>query len=122
MDQTDSPTPSESMTLTSSDSDNAGPSTPAIGPRGGKSHRETIERHNKRCCCPHIRGNKKWGRNLVVCIDGTSNQFSSKVSIQTLLLSITVSNFLQNTNVVELYRYLLKGDTQLTYYNSGIGP
>ncbi|KAL0960512.1 hypothetical protein HGRIS_005550 [Hohenbuehelia grisea] len=43
-------------------------------------------------------------RNLVVCIDGTSNQFSRK-----------------NTNVVELYSNLVKSTTQLTYYNSGIG-
>ncbi|KZV92974.1 hypothetical protein EXIGLDRAFT_674515 [Exidia glandulosa HHB12029] len=45
------------------------------------------------------------GRNLVVCIDGTSNQFSKK-----------------NTNVVELYSRLVKGsETQITFYNSGIG-
>ncbi|EMD41251.1 hypothetical protein CERSUDRAFT_101783 [Gelatoporia subvermispora B] len=45
-------------------------------------------------------------RNLVVCIDGTSNQYGKK-----------------NTNVVELYRLVKKlpGDDQLTYYNSGIG-
>lgn len=45
------------------------------------------------------------GRNLVVCIDGTSNQFGHR-----------------NTNVVELYSQLIKGErTQLTFYNSGIG-
>ncbi|PPQ90219.1 hypothetical protein CVT25_001663 [Psilocybe cyanescens] len=44
------------------------------------------------------------GRNLVVCIDGAANQFSTK-----------------NTNVVELYSRLVKSDEQLTYYNSGIG-
>ncbi|EJD54177.1 WD40 repeat-like protein [Auricularia subglabra TFB-10046 SS5] len=44
------------------------------------------------------------GRNLVICIDGTSNQFSVK-----------------NTNVVELYSRLVKDDNQLTFYNSGIG-
>ncbi|KAG8722251.1 hypothetical protein FRC09_006565 [Ceratobasidium sp. 395] len=43
-------------------------------------------------------------RKLIVCIDGTSNQFSEK-----------------NTNVVELYSRIKKDDTQLTYYNSGIG-
>ncbi|KIK52358.1 hypothetical protein GYMLUDRAFT_180225 [Collybiopsis luxurians FD-317 M1] len=43
-------------------------------------------------------------RNLVVCIDGTSNQFSVK-----------------NTNVIELYSRLVKDEKQLTYYNSGIG-
>ncbi|KAK1223685.1 hypothetical protein PQX77_013443 [Marasmius sp. AFHP31] len=43
-------------------------------------------------------------RNLVVCIDGTSNKFGEK-----------------NSNVVELYSRLVKDDSQLTYYNSGIG-
>ncbi|KAF8517074.1 hypothetical protein BU17DRAFT_50227 [Hysterangium stoloniferum] len=47
----------------------------------------------------------KTGRNLIVCIDGTSNQFGKK-----------------NTNVIELYSQLVKDDgTQLTYYNSGVG-
>ncbi|KAL0574502.1 hypothetical protein V5O48_007452 [Marasmius crinis-equi] len=44
------------------------------------------------------------GRNLVVCIDGTANQFG-----------------LKNSNVVELYSRLPKHSKQLTYYNSGIG-
>ncbi|KAG9122482.1 hypothetical protein FRC07_001110 [Ceratobasidium sp. 392] len=43
-------------------------------------------------------------RKLIVCIDGTSNQYSDK-----------------NTNVIELYSHIVKSDTQLTYYNSGIG-
>ncbi|KAF9254457.1 WD40 repeat-like protein [Marasmius fiardii PR-910] len=44
-------------------------------------------------------------RNLVVCIDGTANQFGRK-----------------NTNVVELYSRLVKDpEKQLTFYNSGIG-
>ncbi|KAF7441271.1 hypothetical protein PC9H_001620 [Pleurotus ostreatus] len=43
-------------------------------------------------------------RNIVVCIDGTSNQFGQK-----------------NTNVIELYHQLDKDNTQRTYYNSGIG-
>ncbi|VDB96523.1 unnamed protein product [Peniophora sp. CBMAI 1063] len=45
-------------------------------------------------------------RNLVVCIDGTSNEFGEK-----------------NTNVIELYSLIPKGeaDNQRTYYNSGIG-
>ncbi|KIP01358.1 hypothetical protein PHLGIDRAFT_58717, partial [Phlebiopsis gigantea 11061_1 CR5-6] len=47
---------------------------------------------------------EKKGRNLVVCIDGTANQFS-----------------INNTHVVELYSRLEKNDEQLTYYNSGIG-
>ncbi|KAF8901488.1 WD40-repeat-containing domain protein [Gymnopilus junonius] len=46
------------------------------------------------------------GRNLVVSIDGTSNQFGKK-----------------NTNVIELYNLILKEEehNQLTWYNSGIG-
>ncbi|KAL0957588.1 hypothetical protein HGRIS_001372 [Hohenbuehelia grisea] len=43
-------------------------------------------------------------RNLVVCLDGTANQFSVK-----------------NTNIVELYGSLDKSKSQRTYYNSGIG-
>ncbi|KAI0311851.1 hypothetical protein OF83DRAFT_1287291 [Amylostereum chailletii] len=48
------------------------------------------------------------GRNLIVCIDGTSNQFG-----------------INNTNVVELYSLIKaqddEGREQLTFYNSGIG-
>ncbi|EIM79565.1 uncharacterized protein STEHIDRAFT_69324 [Stereum hirsutum FP-91666 SS1] len=43
-------------------------------------------------------------RNLVVCIDGTANQFGIK-----------------NSNVVELYHLLVKDKRQITFYNSGIG-
>ncbi|KZV67674.1 WD40 repeat-like protein [Peniophora sp. CONT] len=52
------------------------------------------------CKCNHE------GRNLVVCIDGTANEFGDK-----------------NTNVIELYSLIQKrkGDRQRTYYNSGIG-
>ncbi|KAI0044632.1 WD40 repeat-like protein [Auriscalpium vulgare] len=53
-------------------------------------------------CAPHPKG--QGGRNLVVCIDGTANQFSEK-----------------NTNVVELYSCLDKDAEQLTYYDSAIG-
>ncbi|QRW25595.1 hypothetical protein RhiXN_07544 [Rhizoctonia solani] len=49
-------------------------------------------------------GLKPKPRKLIVCIDGTSNQFSEK-----------------NTNVVELYSRITKDSTQLTYYNSGVG-
>ncbi|KAG1740615.1 hypothetical protein EDB19DRAFT_1587536, partial [Suillus lakei] len=44
------------------------------------------------------------GRNLVICIDGTSNKYGDK-----------------NTNIVELYSKIIKNGTQLTYYNSGVG-
>ncbi|RXW12342.1 hypothetical protein EST38_g13512, partial [Candolleomyces aberdarensis] len=69
-----------------------------------------------RCCPEHSPpkpelktmpcGHKMGGRNLIVCIDGTANQFGEK-----------------NTNVIELYNLVLKetGDNQCTWYNSGIG-
>ncbi|KAJ2924772.1 hypothetical protein H1R20_g12336, partial [Candolleomyces eurysporus] len=46
------------------------------------------------------------GRNLIVCIDGTANQFGDK-----------------NTNVIEIYNLIRKDtkDNQQTWYNSGIG-
>ncbi|KAJ3874464.1 WD40 repeat-like protein [Lentinula edodes] len=59
------------------------------------------------CLCKDIPtrpSQSKSRRNLVVCIDGTSNQFGEK-----------------NTNVVELYSRLVKNKHQLTFYNSGIG-
>ena len=64
------------------------------------------------------------GRNLVVCIDGTSNRFGAKVRHHTceVIRSRRLIIFShQSTNVVTLYSKLLKDDTQLTYYNSGIG-
>ncbi|KAJ8481804.1 hypothetical protein ONZ45_g15181 [Pleurotus djamor] len=52
--------------------------------------------------CPH---GMEGGRNLVLCIDGTANQFSA-----------------QSSNIVEIYSRLIKlADEQLTFYNSGIG-
>ncbi|KAF9058718.1 hypothetical protein BDP27DRAFT_1505466 [Rhodocollybia butyracea] len=54
-----------------------------------------------RCGVPGTTGKR---RNLVVCIDGTSNKFG-----------------LKNTNIVELYSRLAKNKDQLTFYNSGIG-
>ncbi|KAF8881402.1 WD40-repeat-containing domain protein [Gymnopilus junonius] len=54
----------------------------------------------------HECGHSQNGRNLVLFIDGTSNQFGEN-----------------NTNVVELHNLVLKeiGDNQLTWYQSGIG-
>jgi len=62
------------------------------------------------------------GRNLVVCIDGTSNKFGKAVRLCNPFACIifTVSSS-QNTNVIELYRQVVKSDNQLTYYNSGVG-
>ncbi|KIK80672.1 hypothetical protein PAXRUDRAFT_225463 [Paxillus rubicundulus Ve08.2h10] len=53
--------------------------------------------------CTHT-DNGANSRNLVVCIDGTLNQFGTK-----------------NTNIIELYSHIMKNDTQLTYYTSGLG-
>lgn len=62
------------------------------------------------------------GRKLVVCIDGTSNQFSVRVRATTpVTVLLLIFQVAQNTNVVELYSRLEKHDAQLTYYNSGIG-
>jgi len=69
-------------------------------------------------------GSSETGRNLVVCLDGTSNKFGVKVSFCNLLLSsfcFSNSRCEQNTSIVELYRHLHSGTTQFTYYNSGIG-
>ncbi|KAK7060123.1 hypothetical protein VNI00_000887 [Paramarasmius palmivorus] len=68
-----------------------------------------VRRPQRHCSCihdalPHTYGSRR-SRNLVVCIDGTANQFSDK-----------------NTNVVELYSRLEKDEAlQVTFYNSGIG-
>ena len=71
----------------------------------------------KPCGCPE-------GRNLVLCIDGTANQFGVKVGISIyssiVLVPISIS-LAQNSNVVELYSRLKKNKHQITYYNSGIG-
>ncbi|KAF8575301.1 hypothetical protein K439DRAFT_1623713 [Ramaria rubella] len=50
---------------------------------------------------------KSHGRNLVVCIDGTSNQFGQHVELSIRTLSSYTAN--------------LKNEQQLTYYDSGIG-
>ncbi|TFK18430.1 WD40 repeat-like protein [Coprinopsis marcescibilis] len=79
--------------------------------------KQAKERCDGCCCCikpahkveiviDTCGSHQKKGRNLILCIDGTANQFGD-----------------QNTNVIELYNLLLKGsdDRQLTWYNSGIG-
>ncbi|KAH7920359.1 hypothetical protein BV22DRAFT_1021384 [Leucogyrophana mollusca] len=58
---------------------------------------------NNRSPCPHCKATKA-GRNLIITLDGTSNQFGQ-----------------YNTNVIELYDRVIKDKKQLTYYNSGIG-
>ena len=45
------------------------------------------------------------GKNIVICLDGTGNQFKE-----------------ENTNVVKLFRVLERNPkTQLAYYNPGVG-
>jgi uncharacterized protein (DUF2235 family) len=64
------------------------------------------------------------GRNLIVCIDGTANQFGEKVRILAAILLCHWLIFrIKNTNVIELYNLILKEveDNQRTWYNSGIG-
>jgi uncharacterized protein (DUF2235 family) len=66
------------------------------------------------------------GRALVVCIDGTANQFSVKVSIRLCLIMVSRLDACftfqyQNSNVVGFYSRVIKDDNQLTYYDSGIG-
>ncbi|KAI0039155.1 WD40 repeat-like protein [Auriscalpium vulgare] len=81
---------------------------PPMGPQGGAipsnaAGNAGMQVSGPSCKCSLPPAGKK-RRNLVACIDGTSNQFSIK-----------------NTNVVELYSRLYKDDDQLTYYDSGIG-
>jgi uncharacterized protein (DUF2235 family) len=75
-------------------------------------------------------GHKLNGRNLVVCIDGTANQFGNKVCFFFFFQKAWATEFLidvcgKNTNVIELYNLLLKEveetPGQRTWYNSGIG-
>ncbi|KIJ60921.1 hypothetical protein HYDPIDRAFT_97688 [Hydnomerulius pinastri MD-312] len=64
----------------------------------GSSESEGAKTSAQRCVCTK----RKRGRNLVVCIDGTSNKVGMNVSDGS-------------------YVHVIKSETQLTYYNSGIG-
>ncbi|KAH9485828.1 hypothetical protein JR316_0002743 [Psilocybe cubensis] len=83
----------------------SGPTSPSITiDNSASSENEShLESHHIPCFCVPL-SNQRFGRNLVVTIDGTANQFG-----------------LKNTNIVELYSRLVKDEGQLTYYNSGIG-
>ncbi|KDR70478.1 hypothetical protein GALMADRAFT_76068 [Galerina marginata CBS 339.88] len=96
-----------------------GPNTSKV-PRGSSSRSP----HSAAECkpCQH----SKDGRNLVVCIDGTANQFGEKVrSLDAVCPSPLplADAHDKNTNVIELYNFILKEveDNQRTWYNSGIG-
>ncbi|KIJ64266.1 hypothetical protein HYDPIDRAFT_90780 [Hydnomerulius pinastri MD-312] len=74
------------------------PTSPILNTRSSGFRSPSSRTSKYRCqCAPE-------GRNIVVCIDGTSNKFGQK-----------------NTNIVELYSQLVKSESQITYYNSGIG-
>ncbi|KZV83395.1 WD40 repeat-like protein [Exidia glandulosa HHB12029] len=81
----------------------ATPRTDGDGKRGDGASKP-LPPYHARYICPNCQGSSG-GKNLVVCIDGTSNQFTET----------------RNTNVVELYSMLDKSDSQVTFYNSGIG-
>ena len=67
-------------------------------------------------------GHRMGSRNLVVCIDGTSNQFGTKVCFEWFVI-LPADTKRKNTNVIELYNLISKEveDNQQTWYNSGIG-
>ncbi|KAK0216783.1 hypothetical protein IW262DRAFT_1276385 [Armillaria fumosa] len=72
-----------------------------LSPYHEKSSENSEHKCKKQC------SSQKGYRNLVVCLDGTANQFGH-----------------QNTNVVELHNRILKDGpdvSQLTFYSSGIG-
>lgn len=55
---------------------------------------------------PNMPGAAAPGRNIVICIDGTANEFKLR----------------QNTNVVKLYSLLARdSDRQIAYYHPGVG-
>ena len=78
--------------------------------------------------CPQCNVRKKDNtRNIVVCIDGTSNRFGQNVSAPYLcIVFFPTHEYGQNTNVVKLLAKIdLETETprpkQYTYYSSGIG-
>ncbi|KAJ7440547.1 hypothetical protein B0H11DRAFT_2352530, partial [Mycena galericulata] len=72
-----------------------GPKHPGGGGGGPSSPKESV--------CEYCKADGA-GRNIILSFDGTSNQYGNR-----------------NTNVIELYARMEKDESQLTYYNSGIG-
>lgn len=65
-------------------------------------------------------------RTLVLCFDGTGDQFDDDVSnivVFRLSLLLTISSCTQNSNIVQFLACLKKNDKerQLVYYQTGIG-
>lgn len=94
----------------------------------GTSHIEhsSFQTSSSRCTQCNVR-HRENARNLVVCIDGTSNRFGKNV-IVLYLCSILLSAHEcgQNTNVVKLFSKIDLETTpgrpeQFAYYSSGIG-
>ena len=87
--------------------------------RESTSHHPNPDRNGdalkKTCTCSDT------GRNLVVCIDGTSNKFGEKVRDSFDFFMVYNTDKKQNTNVIEFYSLLEKDTKQQTFYNSGIG-
>ncbi|KAJ8514965.1 hypothetical protein ONZ45_g7554 [Pleurotus djamor] len=67
------------------------------------------------------------GRNLILSVDGTANQFSENVSNLDFserlyhVLFFSTTHHAQSTNVVELFSRIIRDEGQLAYYDSGIG-
>ena len=69
---------------------------------------------------------KENARNLVVCIDGTSNRFGQNVFVPYLCIVFLPLTNSQNTNVVKLFAKIDLEAThpqaeQYAYYSSGVG-
>lgn len=111
---------SEGSTSPAMETPGAGPSTHV--PAADSNGRAPPKKYT--CKCEVQSSNGKRGRNLVVCIDGTANQFGLQVSLRPRPLFYygdTHCHRPQNTHVVELHSRLTKDKYQLTYYDSGIG-
>ncbi|KAF8878543.1 hypothetical protein BD779DRAFT_1554299 [Infundibulicybe gibba] len=104
-------TPGPDNSIQDTDPNSSVPARPETGVHDGPGHQQGINGRNVgpgqvksgaeplrlECGCTVN------GRALIVCLDGTPNQFSKN-----------------NTNVFELYRRVIKNENQLTYYDSGI--
>ena len=85
--------------------------------------KSSLRTSSNRCTQCNAR-QKENARNLVVCIDGTSNRFGQNVIVPQLCSLPSGSLFGQNTNVVKLFAKIDLETThpeQYAYYSSGIG-
>lgn len=74
-------------------------------------------------CWPPITPRR--ARTLVLCFDGTGDQFDDDVCIlpSMAFVQVITSLILQNSNIVRLFQLLKKNDPtrQMCYYQAGIG-